>query len=465
MLFDLKVSRLILLLCFVMSCREQKPLNSEPSASALDRLIIGVAKPYTADSLDADSERLKTSVEAQRTLGWKIIAKVWEHVTIPLDAKRSLDMPLWQTWYDSVDLIRLFEKAMSDLKPSERRQRKKLADPTVAALEQWNARMFRNLATYTKDQHEQRLEQLQAEKLDRQSLSGLNRTIYSPAAIMRMLQDYDTIAACNKPDLDANYQAEAAGPSPDNHAPCLSQEFTPSTAIVKAFWQRSDLGDRLPVFDTDAAALQKLFAQPGATWTEDRHLSSRPLNDEVFRLRTDSGSEFDLKAMHIITKELRHWVWVTLWWSDKPGSDFAEDQPTSAAFSEPWWPHYKMCVSTFYTKPQLDLSEEFQKQHASLTAALKETQQASAKHSWCSNPYLESGPGMAKTNCIGCHQYSAPEVDDMSNPLALDPRQQRQNFPFDYLWSLPVGPESIAAYFANTLSYYDQIDFVIPSQH
>ena len=59
----------------------------------------------------------------------------------------------------------------------------------------------------------------------------------------------------------------------------------------------------------------------------------------AYRARLGNGSELSLSALHIVSKELRDWLWITLWWSDTPNEDFGEDRP--AELGEPW-NHVKM---------------------------------------------------------------------------------------------------------------------------
>ena len=54
--------------------------------------------------------------------------------------------------------------------------------------------------------------------------------------------------------------------------------------------------------------------------------------------------------------------------------DYGRDRP--ASLSEGVWGQYKMCAAVAFGD------------------------------TWCSNPYIETDPGLVQTNCIGCHQLA-----------------------------------------------------------
>jgi mono/diheme cytochrome c family protein len=158
--------------------------------------------------------------------------------------------------------------------------------------------------------------------------------------------------------------------------------------------------------------------------------------------------------MHIMTKELRHWQWITMWWSDKPDIDFGEDRPSTFDALPGVWGNYKMCVVADYTEQDGEMSGRFSDM-PTLQAALEATNSGVGGPTWCSNPYIEHGAGNARTNCIGCHQHAGTrfvedggkfdldkiigdaglEVTD-TNLFPANGRIQRRNkFASDYSWA------------------------------
>jgi mono/diheme cytochrome c family protein len=99
-------------------------------------------------------------------------------------------------------------------------------------------------------------------------------------------------------------------------------------------------------------------------------------------------------------------MWITLWWSKDPDPDGLPGR----------WAHYKMCIVTAYqeTDPSLPAGSTF-----------------------CSNPYLETGPRNVQTNCIGCHQHGGTALSNttiLGYPDYGRPRSLSV-FPYDYLWA------------------------------
>ena len=106
-----------------------------------------------------------------------------------------------------------------------------------------------------------------------------------------------------------------------------------------------------------------------------------------------------MPALHIMTKELDHWMWITLWWSPQPDADFGADRPATLAPGP--WRNYKMCVR-HRTSRAMPIRAAASR-HARRCA--RGVNGGVGAPTWCSNPYLELGAGNAATNCIGCHQH------------------------------------------------------------
>src|SRR5690606_6160935 len=92
--------------------------------------------------------------------------------------------------------------------------------------------------------------------------------------------------------------------------------------------------------DTSAPALAEKLAPGGRSDWGDGDRPAAPAPGEIFALELPNGNRFALTGLHIMTKELEHWVWVTLWWSDRPDEDCGADRP--ADFPAPF-DHYKLC--------------------------------------------------------------------------------------------------------------------------
>ncbi len=188
-----------------------------------------------------------------------------------------------------------------------------------------------------------------------------------------------------------------------------------------------------------------------------------------------NGNTFRLAGMHIMTKETRHWMWVSLFWSESPDADFGADRPDFIREGlDPVFSNYKMCVVAAYEEGDPDVGQWF-----SSTPSLADALRASTSQgapTWCSNPYVEEGRGNARTNCMGCHQHGGSTVgfdltgDGVPEPFDLDAvisdeahfpsngrRQIRQVFPGDYTWSINR-VDDISHVIRSEVEHFDFID-------
>jgi hypothetical protein len=228
---------------------------------------------------------------------------------------------------------------------------------------------------------------------------------------------------------------------------CLDGELPRDAVLVKAQWTR-DLGEPLPVFDTSASRMRDRLAGD-ATWTPDG--SADPGSFDIY-----SGMRFRMPALHVMSKELDHWAWITLWYSPDPDRDFGADRPASLVGP---WRSYKMCVVTSYVEHDGDPRGG---QPGTLGDALAAVHRGAGAPSWCSNPYLEEGTGNAATNCIGCHQHGGTALEP-EQILADEPHRgvtrTRNNFFTDYLWVVKGGDgEDLSAIIEAEIDFWDATD-------
>src|SRR5262249_22313022 len=155
--------------------------------------------------------------------------------------------------------------------------------------------------------------------------------------------------------------------------------FPIDAAAVKARWMPG--GAPMPTFDTSPKALADKLARGDFG---DGDGTADPSESDIYTMQLTPDTTMRLAALHIITKELRDWSWITLRWPPDPTSDFAADRPPAITALGGPWASYKMCVVTGYVE--------------------KDAAQPGPS-TWCSNPYLEVGANNAQTNCIGCHQH------------------------------------------------------------
>ena len=270
--------------------------------------------------------------------------------------------------------------------------------------------------------------------------------IFSPALVNHYLVNYATIyerCVLKTPPGYASMDDKGIGPS--NFTSCFGEEFPPGAVAVKMTWDKAaDMTGApltLPAFDTSADGIAKSLGieapRPDQLATDGMGLpvikeQASPTADEIYtiKVRNSGGSvPYRLTGMHIMTKELRHWLWISLWWSNDPEEDFGADRPDDV---QGVWRNYKMCVVTMYNEVDQDPAAYLtDPTKASLANALKAVHKASGDHSWCSNPFIEFGHGNARTNCIGCHQHAGSKVLNAKTFFDLCPDPENEGEPLE----------------------------------
>ena len=241
---------------------------------------------------------------------------------------------------------------------------------------------------------------------------------------------------------------------------CLDGEQLRDAVIVKADWHR-DLGDPLPTFDTSAARMAQRLASDDPFWTEDG--GSDPGPDAIYTSTLPTtGAVFRMPGLHIMSKELDHWLWITLWWSPDPDSDFGADRPAAVTQLPGPWKNYKMCAVAGYVENDPDPRGGFAGSLGDSLAAVNAARGGLGTPSWCSNPYIELGDHNAGTNCIGCHQHGGtdllPEAILADQPHFGSTRV-RNNFFTDYTWAVKGGRgEDLSAVVQAEVDYWDAND-------
>jgi hypothetical protein len=249
-----------------------------------------------------------------------------------------------------------------------------------------------------------------------------NRVSYAPAVMQHFFSSYSQILDCI-PRLPS-IAPDAPPQSDDNFTACYANEFPVDAALVKAQWLRAEFGQKMPAYDTPSSGIGRDDWGAG-----DRQVD--PGADSIHTVRLSNGNVFRLAGLHIATKELRKWLWITLWWSDSPNDDFGADRPDTLAGV---FRNYKMCV-------------------------VSSDHESDGSSSWCSNPYLEKGAGNAQTNCIGCHQHGGTTLkpEDILQFADYGRREQRSNFPTDYTYAFDR-TDALSHVIADEAAHWDALE-------
>ncbi len=243
-------------------------------------------------------------------------------------------------------------------------------------------------------------------------------------------------------------------------ASCLEGAFATDSVVIKASWRRTQFGETLPTYDTSGPALRTTLSNNATDGWGIPAGEADPGPGAIYTAERPNGNRYRLAALHIMSKELDHWQWITLWWSDSPGSDFGEDRPASISELGGPWSHYKMCTATMFTEGDPDPTGGYADSAPSLASALASVHGGTGAPSWCSNPYLEEGAGNMGTNCIGCHQHAGTTaisediIGDSEQFPYFGRTQLRNNFPHDYSWA-PLTGDRLALDFKSVVDYFD----------
>lgn len=421
-----------------------------------------------------------TSGDVGGICGWDAeagtCAPVCDNLSLP-DGTDIPRVPRWETWYGVEDVNRIFAQAYSQLDADEQRTRVALSDfligqslrsdhEEIERSDRWPLRRYTqavmDLFGCDLEQGADETDEAYADRcaVERQSEfsgsaaagGGIARIMYSPGMVLHVMRNYAEVLQCPGESTAGTWcEGDDCADPPDNFSTCFSAEFPgdagdPFAAfdpaevgeeaaeglaalpdmggavLVKAVWARVGFGFSLPAYDTDAEALARRIGEGArAEWEDEGDRTYGPDSEfpgpaDIYTIQTQSGAMYRLTGLHIMTKELRHWQWVTLWWSDSPDSDFGEDRPASFDELPDVWKNYKMCTVVDYVEGDDDVVGRFEDM-PSLAAALGATIPTRGAPTWCSNPYVEHEAGNARTNCIGCHQHAGTRIDESGAPF------------------------------------------------
>ncbi len=347
-----------------------------------------------------DLRRLEVDMTYRRQMAWKLMSLLFADIK----NLSGFAIPAWQTFYSFDD--------------AQRMARTWHAHPDVAfaELEDMHASQLRNMPVWQGDAFNEWLARI-LNPLQLRGVTGLMRTLYDAHTLASLFGSAERLKDCEKIVSNTSESDE------QEFAPCLEQPLDRSTLIVKAAWQRLEHQRQIPAYLTNVASLRQKMSRGQREWRAD--LSVQITDDEIYTIELRDGSRFGLVGLHVMSKLLPNWWWMSLWWSPDTQSEFAQDKPSSdAIWQREVMQKYQLCTVTAHRE-------------AATSSGLP-----GDPYSWCSNPYLEKGHNNMVTNCIGCHQHAGTNLAqeeilnrmDQSAEAALG--QTRKNFPADYVWSL-----------------------------
>lgn len=371
---------------------------------------------------------MNSSMRARREQAWATVQQAWEPVTVA-----GSKIPAWMTWYEEEDVAQLYRELLNKHGANRR-------DVTTNVDAVLKEHRYKDLQTS--------LTAARLGKVLRQftfpGIPGLgpNRKpatgviYYNTAFVRHLLENADTIARCDpsafprlsfpgssilgsSPTVSIGIDLLPSLPTdPQNQwALCMDHEMPSDAMMLKVNWVqvvKYDSANNAYVneheIDTSAKMASKLSSLPSGQWIEipwdENSRTNGGIKADGFRVTDEKGKEWELRGMHIVRKNVRTWMWTTIfeaggkwnWGADKPD-----------ALAQQWSPlgNYGMCtVSDFRENDPAPWSRyEGKDEHLqSLADVIKAVATVMNGAQWCSNPYIETN--MAFGNCVGCHQGS-----------------------------------------------------------
>ena len=448
------------------------------------RVLIGRGKDYRPVSgtrpQQAVFDELMHNMKLRRDFAWQIVDQMLQPTTIKLPGSGvQVDVPLWQTWYEgrgsevgksNDELTGLITSFFEKLKKNPS------ADLATTADQALNEQAMKDLAQSVTVQNMTAV--LRQNAGIPTKFGGQGTTLFSPSFVKHMMVMARQVENCSHKGITPATQP----PSPDNFSHCI-KEFPRDAVMVKTAW--IDLEDGVAVHDTSPAGMTAVINEgtwPGGSFHPATPKTVKPAPGTIYTNETEEGRQFGLAAIHLVTKDVREWVWVSLWWSPDPASDFGADRPDGIAkYNGGVWSNYKMCVVSSFDEGDLQPWSHYSGKQETLGRSIRATFDAIQAHvtkgvtgniiigvddatlpasargpwaaphnrvtSWCSNPFVEAHSGNGRTSCIGCHQLVLTE--SIANPgsrasfaeatMGHEPQFARsfifRNFTADFSWA------------------------------
>lgn len=229
-----------------------------------------------------------------------------------VDGKR-VQFPLFRTWYTDSDLQRLFRRLLQVQTPEERSVRAPFSSEAIEEAFVWNAT---NRDVVSDAQLDSKVTTVTG-SANAQALASNFRTVYSPGAVRHMLRNYGRLVDCYRGVVVDDPSAEPT--SDTNFTSCLSEEFPADAAIVKTTWVSGDPGAEMPIYDMSASAIgTRLRGEIDDSGRGRGTRKATPNAASMYTVAFDNGKVYHLSGMHLVTKELRHWMWTSIFWGPNP---------------------------------------------------------------------------------------------------------------------------------------------------
>ena len=376
-------------------CDDDNPgIASHPSCQGQGTPRLMTPAPWQTSALaeGRDTAAFAGDMQARRELAWEILSRVLQ----PLDQDRrdragwqeeTGRLPLFYSWYSSHDLRRLVHQGAAKLAAepgchTDQGMTAACAEQVLAGYTRVRSPAFDPVPAY----------------LPLRSLGTLSivlaEGVYNKDYTLYVLQNLRRISTCAR--------------STDLSRDC-GIDFPRTAVMLKPVFQAVGDAPTCVPFDEDTLNQVKhnnlLRGLTGKdNWPRSQDACGAPWPEGAHRIRDPaSGRSYGLIALHVVTKDLPDWVWITLMWNGAamdPVRNPLGDQPGDWGGVEDIWRHYGMMVTVAAVEGDPDPGT------ANPVFAPKFINGPTGKAiTWNSNPWIE--PGDPASNCLSCHRYTA----------------------------------------------------------
>jgi len=353
---------------------------------------------------ELDSIELAADFSLRRKIAWQISAEVLapakQQTGFGFIVENNLTS-LWQTWFSRDDIEYLLDTIDSNSAFTGSGLTESAAQKLLSSIQR-----------------------PKSPNIDPAPLTGgfqlFSPAVYNSDYVLHILQHFRSIAACQAVTVKLMDTPLADKAS---HSNCMV-EF-PATSIMKKlawgevkFQSANGLCYKSNVKDLSPSGVHQVIANSGA-WVERGEYCLDKTN--AFTM-SDGDRTFVLKGFHIVTKELKDWIWISFIWQPEPDIGFGSDRPDSISDV---YSNYIMLVSV--NELEMDPSPGNGMNNLPLFTGSKKLflnyRNKKEVITWNSNPFIE-GPD-STSNCISCHQ-------GIFATGKFGPNIERKHFPYDY---------------------------------
>lgn len=372
-------------------------------AKPLENWSTVTPEPYIGVG-ELDSIQLAADFALRRKIAWQISAEVLAPAKQQTGygfVTENSPASLWQTWFSRDDITQLLNAIDLNYEVTESGLTETAAQKLLSGIQRTKSPNF-----------------------DPAPLTGgfqpFSPAVYNSDYVLHILQNFRNIAKCSPVSIKL---MNAPLMNKVSHSNCMA-EFPATAIMMKVAWgevnsqNANGLCYKVNVKDLSPYGITQVISNSGAWQVSGNHCLDKT---NAFMMR-DKDRTFALKGLHIVTKELKDWIWISLIWQPNPDLGFGSDRPDTISDI---YANYILTVSV--NERELDPSPGLGMNNLPLFSGSKNLflsyKNRGETITWNSNPFIE-GPD-STSNCISCHQ-------GIFATGKFGPHTERKHFPYDY---------------------------------